>query len=93
MCFEGDVDFVKPKCNTIPTKTGPKVSYDTNKGCPHDRGYYGHCVRDGGEYIPFEYDSPSVLATFTPKQKQMNEEIVHKGNEKDCLDHGGKWYK
>ena len=88
ICFEGDLDFVKSRC-----ATGSSVTFSIDKGCPRDRGYYGHCVRDDGEYIPFSYDSPSVLAQYTEQQLKWNEEIVRKGSEKDCIDSGGKWYR
>lgn len=84
ICFEGNSNYVRPKCSST-NKNGPNVTYSTSNGCPRDRGYFGHCTMDGGEYIPYNYIDLSLNISLENK-KMMQE--MHK---EDCLRSGGEW--
>ena len=85
ICFEGNSNYVKSKCFSSTNKNAPKVTFSETEGCPRDRGYFGYCIMDGGEYIPYSYIDPSL--NISKKNKKMMKEMT----KEDCLSFGGEW--
>jgi len=89
MCFEGELEFVKSRCQN-PNKIGaPKVTFSTTQRCPKDReNYLGHCNINKGEYIPFSY------AGTSPYLDSEKIKMMEKMTKDDCVNsHNGQWVK
>lgn len=89
MCFEGELEFVKPRCQQPNEIDAPKVTFSTTKGCPTDReNYLGRCNINNGEYVPFSYAGTSPY--LDSEKIKMMEEMTKEG----CIDnHNGQWVK
>ena len=88
MCFEGSKDYVKRKCIQPKKDTilkPPRVIYSEKNCCPKNRGYFGYCILDNGEYIPFSYADPQIF------HDKKGVDIAIKEESKDCKDINGIW--